>query len=505
MGLNNCPRSFHNGVLSSSSSEDDVARLLKTIDEPSETTGLLGAENGRESHCTPERVSKIQQGEEADDKSATAWKKELKVLLKYSLPLILSSILQYTLTGTSVIAVGHLGKKELGAVTLAFMTANVTGYCVYAGLATCLDTLCAQAYGAGKSHLVGLHLQRMVYFLWLTTIPIAAIWLSGTQILLLIIPERESAELAGLFLKLLVLGAPGFAAFEAGKRFVLAQGLFNANLYVLLVCAPLNALMHWLFVWVRNGNLAHTERYADSLHCQYWKWGFIGAPIAVVITNNLLPLSLWLYVYFVDGRECWNGFTRLALEHWGPMIQLALPGLVMVFTEFVAFEILTLASSYLSDTALAAQSVLATLSVITFQIPFPISIAASTRLAIHVGAGLPRAGQICIKVTLALASVAGIFNMVWIATLRGIIPKLFTGDAAVTALIVEVVPVFVTFQLFDALTASCNGILRGMGRQRVGGWVNVFCYYAVSLIQRHQSRLYLTQEDHRSRYLSPWD
>lgn len=260
MDLNKGTRSFHNETLSSLNSKDVVARVLKTIDEPSETTGLLGERNGRVSHCRPERVSKVQQGEEADDKIATSWKKEFKVLLKSSLPLILSSILQYTLTGTSVIAVGHLGKNELGAVSLALMTANVTGYCVYAGLATCLDTLCAQAYGSRKLHLVGLHLQRMVYFLWLTTIPIAAIWLSGKQILLLIIPERESAELAGLFLKLLVLGAPGFAAFEAGKRFVMAQGLFNANLYVLLVCAPLNALMHWLFVWVRNGNLTQIER-----------------------------------------------------------------------------------------------------------------------------------------------------------------------------------------------------------------------------------------------------
>ena len=170
--------------------------------------------------------------------------------MKYSLPLMLTCVLQYSLSGASVIAVGHLGRTELGAVSLAIMTSNVTGYCAYAGLATSLDTLCAQAYGSGKPHLVGLHVQRTVYFLWIITIPIAAVWLGGTQILLLITPESESAKLAGLYLKVLVLGAPGFASFEAGKRFVQAQGLFNANLYVLLICAPLNAFMNWLFVWV---------------------------------------------------------------------------------------------------------------------------------------------------------------------------------------------------------------------------------------------------------------
>lgn len=201
--------------------------------------------------------------------------------------------------------------------------------------------------------------------------------------------------------------------------------------------------------------------------------------------------------------ECWNGFTKQALKNWYPMVRLAVPGFVMVISEFLAFEILTLASSHISATALAAQSVLATLSVITFQIPFPISIAASTRLANLIGAGLPRASQVCIHVTLAMACCAGAFNMVMLTTLRNYIPMIFTSDPAVTDLIVNVIPLFAAFQLFDSLVASCSGVLRGMGRQKIGGWVNVICYYGVSSQHGRSSSVRLTQEHHRSRYLSP--
>jgi multidrug resistance protein, MATE family len=162
------------------------------------------------------------------------------------------------------------------------------------------------------------------------------------------------------------------------------------------------------------------------------------------------------------------------------MIRLAIPGLVMVVSEFLAFEILTLASSHLSATALAAQSVLATLSIITFQIPFPISIAASTRLANLIGAGLPGASKVCINVTIVMACCAGLFNIVVLTTLRNFIPRIFTSDPAVTDLVVNVIPLFAAFQLFDALVANCSGVLRGMGRQKIGGWVNVICYYGVS-------------------------
>jgi MATE family multidrug resistance protein len=149
------------------------------------------------------------------------------------------------------------------------VTANITGYAVYQGLATSLDTLCAQAYGSGRKTLVGLQLQRMVYFLWVATIPIGAIWFSGTWILEAIVPEKETAALAGLYLKVILLGAPGYAAFEGGKRFVQAQGIFDANLYVLAVCAPLNVFMNWLFVWVSIVPLTSTPckcSYTDRHH-----------------------------------------------------------------------------------------------------------------------------------------------------------------------------------------------------------------------------------------------
>jgi MATE family multidrug resistance protein len=80
------------------------------------------------------------------------------------------------------------------------------------------------------------------------------------------------------------------------------------------------------------------------------------------------------------------------------MIKLALPGLLMFEAEFLAFEILTLASSYLSATHLTAQSILGTLTTLTFQIPFPMSVAACTRVANLIGATLPDAAMTSAKV-----------------------------------------------------------------------------------------------------------
>ncbi|KAL8736122.1 MAG: hypothetical protein Q9181_002537 [Wetmoreana brouardii] len=429
----------------------------------SETAPLLGDPKlpygGQDS---PENLDRQWTEAIAAGKIHTTWQREAKVISRYSAPLIVTFILQYSLTVASIFTVGHLGKVELGAVSLASMTANITGYAVYQGLATSLDTLCAQAYGSGNKQLVGLQAQRMVYFLWTITVPIGMIWLSASAILTHIVPEHDVAVLAGLYLKIILIGAPGYAFFESAKRYLQAQGLFSASLYVLLVCAPLNAFMNWLFVW-------------------RFRWGFIGAPIAVAVTDLLLPNVLICYVYFFAGRACWPGLTKRAFKNWGPMIKLALPGLLMVEAEYLAFEILTLASSYFGTTHLAAQSILGTISSITFQIPFPISIAASTRIANLIGATLASEARTTAKVAFWASAGVGVFNVAMLSSLRGYIPRLFTRDDSVIALVADVLPLCAAFQLFDALTCCCNGILRGMGRQEIGGYVQLFCYYGVAM------------------------
>ncbi|KAF7187456.1 Ethionine resistance-conferring protein 1 [Pseudocercospora fuligena] len=441
--------------------EEDAA------DEPAagETTALLGDDRSHLPYGgedTPENIARKWEEAVVSGKIHTTWQRESKTLIRYSAPLIVTFILQNSLTLTSVFTVGHIGKNELGAVSLGSMTANITGYAVYHGLATSLDTLCAQAYGSGKKKLVGLQLQRMVFFLWVITIPIAIIWLAGTQILYAVVPEKEIAELAGQYLKILIIGAPGYACFESAKRYVQAQGQFTANLYVLLIAAPLNILMHWLFVW-------------------QFEWGFIGCPIAVVITETLMPILLLLYVRFFGGLECWPGFTRKAFVNWGPMVRLALPGLIMVLAEFLAFEILTLASARISSTALAANSILQSVSVLAYQLPFPLSVAASTRVANLTGAGLPDAAKVTTKVTFILGIFLGVFNLTLLSSLKDYIPRLYTGENDVISLAANSLPVVATLQLFDSLAAQCNGLLRGLGKQELGGYVNLFAYYAIAL------------------------
>ena len=357
-----------------------------------ETSPLLG---DRRSFAGDEHLNEQWEAAVAAGQIKTTWQREAKTIAVYSRSLVVTFFLQYSLNVVSIFAVARLGTIELGAVSLASMTATITYNAPVQGLCTCLDTLCSQAFGSGRKELVGLQLQRMVYFLMLFFIPVAVVWLNAESILGAMI-EKESAAFAATYLRILLLGAPAYACFEAGKRFVQAQGLFHATTYVLLIAAPVNALLNWLFVW-------------------HLGWGFKGAPLAVALTQNMLPLLLFLYVWRVAGSESWGGFRWAALKNWGPMIRLALPGMIMVVAEWFAFEILTLASGRIGVTTLAAQSILVTVTSTTFQLPFPISVAGSTRVANLIGAKLVDAARTSAKVV--SVSFFFFFQTFWIANI----------------------------------------------------------------------------------------
>lgn len=109
------------------------------------------------------------------------------------------------------------------------------------------------------------------------------------------------------------------------------------------------------------------------------------------------------------------------------------------------------------------------------------SVAASTRVANLIGATLAVPAKTAAKVAMVFAVVVGIFNLLILSLLREYIPRLFTPDPEVIDMVAALLPLCAAFQLFDALAANCNGILRGLGRQEVGGYIALFAYYGVGL------------------------
>ncbi|KAG0046851.1 hypothetical protein BGZ83_007980 [Gryganskiella cystojenkinii] len=389
--------------------------------------------------------------------------REFKILLKYSGPVVLTYVLQNSLQLASLVSLGHLGSIELAASSLASMFAAVTGWSVSLGTATALDTLCSQSYTSHHPHTLGLHLQRAILVLMLLFVPIAGVWLSAEYIFMALGQERALAQHAALFLRGLLPGAPAFLIFECVKKYLQAQGNMHASTYVLLIVSPLNVFLNYVLVWNK-----------------YIGLGYIGAPIATSISYWNMLILLLLYIRFVDGYQGWGGWTRDSLTGWPAFLKLAIPGVAMVCSEWWAFEVVSLAASYLGTVALAAQSIVVQTSGLLYTIPFGVSIAASNRVGNLIGKGDHRSAKVASRVSIALAIIFGMFNSTMLILFKGRWGRLFSEDQDVVSTVAMVLPLVAVFQISDGIAGVGGGVLRGVGLQHLGAYLNLIAYYLVA-------------------------
>jgi MATE family multidrug resistance protein len=79
------------------------------------------------------------------------------------------------------------------------------------------------------------------------------------------------------------------------------------------------------------------------------------------------------------------------------------------------------------------------------------------------------------------ALLIGCLNLTIFSSLRFQLPRLFTDDPDVIKIVAHALPVVAVSQLFDGFSAGAHGLLRGIGKQAIGGPANLFAYYVISL------------------------
>lgn len=422
---------------------------------------------GSTSHSEIEETSTLVDEENVStliSEKRTSMKQELKTICRTSAPLSVTFFLQYSLPVASTFSVGHISAKHLAAVSLATMTFNVTSS-IFNGMATCLDTLCPAAFGAGKYKKVGLYFQRCILLMMTLNIFIVLFWWNSGIFFRLFVKDSSLVALAQGYLRVMTFCTPAYILFEAGKRYLQAQNIFVAGQYALFIAAPINAFLNYALVWSKHFNL-----------------GFLGAPLGTTISYWILPTYLFYYSRMHSTDKCWaQPNVKAIFRDLKPMASLAINGTAMLLLEFIAFEILTLCSATFGTETLAAQSICSTLATLFFQIPFAASVASSTRISNLIGETNQRSAKIATKATYILSLALGVLNFCVLFFFRKQIAMVFTNDATVIGIAKGVIGILGLNQFWDAPNILGAGCLRAQARQQVGSKLNVIAYYIIGL------------------------
>ncbi|CAH2222674.1 multidrug and toxin extrusion 2-like [Pelobates cultripes] len=378
-------------------------------------------------------------------------------------PAFLSQIMVFLVNIVSSIFCGHLGKIELDSVLLAIAVINVSGISVGVGLASACDTLISQTYGGKNLKRVGTILQRGILILLLFCFPCWAIFINTEHILLLFRQNPDVARLTHTYLMIFIPALPAAFIYQLQARYLQNQGIIWPQVFTGIAVNIINAG-------------------ANAILLIVLELGVAGSAAANTISQYAMCILLFTYIWVKKLHvETWGGWSTDCLQEWGQFIQLAIPSMLMLCIEWWSFEIGGFLAGLISVVELGAQAVMLELVAALFTIPFGFSVAASMRIGNALGARNIEQAKLSTKVsficTLFFAVPAGVV----VAALKDYISYIFTPDREIGLLVSKLLLILAPFHIFDALSITSGGVIRGAGKQMIGAVVNILGFYLIGL------------------------
>uniref|UniRef100_G3U6X5 Multidrug and toxin extrusion protein n=1 Tax=Loxodonta africana TaxID=9785 RepID=G3U6X5_LOXAF len=382
---------------------------------------------------------------------------EARKLFVLSGPLFLFQMLTFLIYVVSTVFCGHLGKVELASVTLAVAFVNVCGVSVGFGLASACDTLMSQSFGSQNKKHVGVILQRGTLILLLSCFPCWALYLNTEQLLLLLRQDPAVSRLTQDYVMIFIPALPAIFLYCLLAKYLQNQGIIWPEVLSGIVGNCVNGLANYALVSVLN-------------------LGVRGSAYANTISQYMQTIFLFFYIVLKKLHlETWAGWSSQCLQDWGSFFSLAIPSMLMMCIEWWAYEI----GSFLMGTCKRAGW-----GTTCGQLAQPRSL--WPRQGVHrshsesMGGSQHSPAGAAVGLCESRLRTLLTFNM----RARG------SGDSwgriegtqiEVIALVNQVLPIYIIFQLFEAICCVYGGILRGTGKQAFGAIVNLIMYYVIAL------------------------
>ncbi|KAA8530795.1 hypothetical protein F0562_005581 [Nyssa sinensis] len=376
-------------------------------------------------------------------------------------PAIFSRVASYSMVVITQAFAGHLGDLELAAISIANNVILGFNIGLLLGMASALETLCGQAFGAKKYYMLGVYMQRSWVVLFLCCVLLLPMYLFASPILKLLGQPSDVAELSGFVSMWLIPLHFSFAFQFPLQRFLQSQVKNRAIACVALVE---HVIVSWLFVY-------------------RLKLGLVGAALTLSFSWWVLVLGLFGYTVFGGCPLTWNGFTTEAFCGLWEFTKLSAASGVMLCLENWYYRILILMTGNLknSEIALDALSICMTINGWEMMIPFAFFAGTGVRVANELGAGNGKAAKFATIVSVMTSAVIGLFFWQLIMIFHNELASLFSSSKPVLTEVNKLTLLLAFTILLNSVQPVLSGVAVGSGWQSYVAYINIGCYYIIGV------------------------
>ncbi|KAH9312405.1 hypothetical protein KI387_027440, partial [Taxus chinensis] len=360
--------------------------------------------------------------------------------------------------------VGHIGNLELAAFSIVISV--IVGFTsgIVIGMGTALGTLCGQAYGAHKEHMLGVYMQRSWIVLSGFAIAILPIYIFTTPLLKLLGQPDNIAELSARVSLWCIPMHFSFVFYYTLSRFLQSQAKNFITAWSSALGAVFNVLLCWLFV-------------------SKWSMGLDGALISLNVAWWTPVIIQYVYVTCGWCPDAWTGYSMEAFADIWPFFKLSVASGVMLCLEIWYYRVLVLMTGNLKDTEVAVDSLSICLNINSWEMAIPLGFLASTsvRVANELGAGRPMGAKFSVVVSVITSTILGLGLLILILAFRSDLATIFTDSVIVQRAVYRLAILLAFTILLNSVQPVLIGVAVGLGWQVIVAYINIACYYLIGV------------------------
>jgi len=403
---------------------------------------------------------------------------ETRALLALALPIALTNLSQMAMALTDALILGRLSTEALAAVTLG-TNLSWTLLAPAFGMALAAAPMLAQSRGAGTRggglgrgwvREMRRDARQALWAIAIIILPIFAVLWHTDALLVLAGQDPALAELAGEYVRPMMLGYPAFCLFIVLRGFLAAMERPNAALWIAGAGVVVNGVLCWGLVFGLG-------------------LGVFGAGIATLLAEIFMAAAL-LWLIRRDRRlrrfRLLGRFWRVDLARLAEVFRVGLPIAGQMMLEIGVFATALVVVGWFGAASIAAHAIAMQLASFTFMVPMGIGQAATSRVGIFAGAGAMAAAALSGGVAIALGAgfmaVMAIGLMVFAEPLAWAFLDPQDAEArqavAIGATLLTIAGVF---QLADGVQVVAAGALRGLKDTQVPMLLAGLGYWGIGL------------------------
>ncbi|XVF42689.1 hypothetical protein PTKIN_Ptkin01aG0384800 [Pterospermum kingtungense] len=379
-------------------------------------------------------------------------------------PAIFTRFSTFGVTVISQAFVGHIGPTELAAYSLCFTVLLRFGNGVLLGMASALETLCGQAFGAKQYHMLGIYLQRSWLVLSLTACCLLPLYIFSTPLLIALGQDEKIAEVAGSIGRWFIFVVFSFIVSFTCQMFLQAQSKNMIIAYLAAFSIGIHIFLSWLL----------TVKF---------KFGLTGALSSTVLAYWLPNIGQVLFITCGWCKDTWKGFSMLAFKDLRPVVKLSLSSGAMLCLELWYNTILVLLTGNLKNAQVAIDALAICLNINGWEMMISLGFlaAASVRVSNELGRGSSKAAKFSIMMTTLTSLAIGFVLFLLFLFLRGRLAYIFTESEEVANAVADLSPLLACSILLNSVQPVLSGVAVGAGWQSIVAWVNIASYYLIGI------------------------